>query len=168
MTSLKARRKQFLSDPNKQCLNNWIGPGLCFLSSSPAVNVSGGLRQGAALCDTCARQSRCDVNIFHRTNMRIYWMHFLLVLYMQMCPSLIAWLESPPAPATTLFAFSLAFSLSLAVFSELQLWPPESRPAAERLQLQHAGEWQRFVPSCSDRQRPRDSVWCSAPARADR
>ena len=62
-------------------------------------------------------------------------MHILLVLYMQMCPPLIAWLEPPPAPDTTLFAFSLAFSLSLAVFAELQLWPTESRAAAERLQL---------------------------------
>lgn len=56
MTSLKARREQFLSDPNILCLNNWIGLGLCFLSSSPAVNVSGRLRQGATLCDKSARQ----------------------------------------------------------------------------------------------------------------
>lgn len=30
MTSLKARREQFLSDPNIPCLNNWIGLGLLF------------------------------------------------------------------------------------------------------------------------------------------
>lgn len=51
MTSLKARRKQFLSDPKAQCLNSCIVLGFGFLSPSPALSVGGRLWQGAALSD---------------------------------------------------------------------------------------------------------------------
>lgn len=73
----------------------------------------------------------------------------------------------PPTPDTMLFAFSLAVSLSLAVFAELQLRPTESCPAAERLQLQHAGEQQRFVPSCLFRHQPPNGIQLPALAWAD-
>lgn len=97
------------------------------------------------------------MNTFHESNTRIYWPCFQRVLHKQPSPALTVWREPRPAPSTALFVSSLAISLSLAVFAELQLRPTESRPAAERLQLQHAGERQRFVPSSLFRRQPPNS-----------
>lgn len=68
-------------------------------------------------------------------------MHF--PLHIQMCPPLSVPLLQTPCSLPFQWPF-----LSLAVLAELQLRPTESRPAAERLQLQHAGERRHFVPSC--------------------
>lgn len=112
MTSVKAQREQFCSDPNTQHLNRCAGLVVGLWKAEARFKQENLLR--AFLPPSLHVEVPTSGSV------------------VQMCPLL-----PDPLP----FAISV-LSLPPAVLAELQLRPTESRPAAKRLQLQHAGEQQ--------------------------